>query len=160
MNQNQLNDLRKHLANWHQLLLDGLKNRHEIEVGRPISGAEWFQFLISAPQFSVALQWNSLIADIDTLIETAPDTNHVEEAFRVVGYFVQREIEDSAKGSVTGHLNQTDSEMRLEWQKLTKLLGANLGQHHFSADAVAEMRSAWRTRQALRRPKAKMKIRN
>lgn len=160
MNQTQLHDLRRHLANWHQLLLDGLKNRYEIEVGRPITGAEWFQFLISAPQFSMALQWNSLIADVDTLLETAPEANHIEEAFRVVGYFVQKEIDDSAAGSLTGRLNQTDSEMRLEWQKMRKLLGSKVGVHDFSVEAVAEIRSAWRTRQALRRPMSKMKIKN
>jgi hypothetical protein len=156
MNQQQLGDLRKYLATWHQLLLDGLKNRHEIEVGRPISGAEWFQFLISAPKFSVALQWNSLIADLDTLIESDPEDAHIQQAFRVVGYFVNNV---GGEGSVIDQLNHSDSEMRLEWQKLSKLLGNHLHDNNFNTEAIAEMRSAWRTRQALKRP-MKFKLKN
>ena len=151
MHQNQLSELRKYLASWHQLLLDGLKNRHEIEMGRPITGAEWFQVLISTPQFSSALQWNSLIADIDILLESDPEAGHVHEAFQVVSCFVQSEIQSSL-ASVVHSLNETDTEMRMEWQKVSRLLNQSPEKASKIDEARAsEFRSGWRARQALKR---------
>lgn len=151
MHQNHLTDLRKYLANWHQLLLDGLKNRHEIEMGRPITGAEWFQVLISTPQFSSALQWNSLIADIDVLLESDPEASQVYEAFQVVICFIQKEVHGS-ENSVIHSLNETDTEMRMEWQKVSRLLSQKSdGAPKIDETRASELRNSWRARQALKR---------
>jgi hypothetical protein len=66
-----LKSIRSPLLELHKLLLETLKQEREQETGRAMAPAEWFQVLISAPEFAWTKPLNTLISDVDALSEVA-----------------------------------------------------------------------------------------
>lgn len=71
----KLGAVRKPLHELHRLLLASLKRDHELTAGRVLNPAEWFQVLISQPEYQWVKPFNTLLADVDALT----DSNKVAE---------------------------------------------------------------------------------
>jgi hypothetical protein len=61
--------VRTALHELHRLLLSALKMERERVTGRVFNPAEWFQLLISAPEYQWLKPLNSLLSDVDALSE-------------------------------------------------------------------------------------------
>ncbi|MGZ3722391.1 MAG: hypothetical protein ACXVA9_05645, partial [Bdellovibrionales bacterium] len=64
--------IQKSLHELHRQLLAGLKKEHERIHGKVLNPAEWFQILLSAPEYAWIKPLNSLISDVDALLESHP----------------------------------------------------------------------------------------
>ncbi len=65
----KINAVRTPLLELHRLLLLSLKKDHETLAGRVLNPAEWFQTLLSSPEYQWVKPLNSLMADVDALSE-------------------------------------------------------------------------------------------
>ncbi len=66
----ELQTVRKSLHELQRLVLSALKKDRERIEGRVINPAEWFQTLISAPEFQWLKPLNSFLSDLDALSES------------------------------------------------------------------------------------------
>ena len=65
----ELKTVRSALHELHRLMLSALRKDHERILGRVMNPAEWFQILISAPEYQWLQPLNSLLSDVDALSE-------------------------------------------------------------------------------------------
>lgn len=66
----ELNAVRKTLHELHRLLLSALKKDRERETGKVLNPTEWFQILLSAPEYVWLKGLNSLLSDVDALFDS------------------------------------------------------------------------------------------
>lgn len=64
-----LKSIQVSLYELHKLLLSTLKKDRERVIGNVLQPAEWFQILLSAPEYTWLKILNSLISDVDALSE-------------------------------------------------------------------------------------------
>jgi hypothetical protein len=64
-----LKSVRTPLLELHKQLLEALKSTRELDSGRSLAPAEWFQVLISAPEYQWVKPLNTLLSDVDALSE-------------------------------------------------------------------------------------------
>ena len=62
--------IRNSLHELHRLLLKALKLERERIHGHVLNPAEWFQILLSAPEYAWLKPMNSLLSDVDALLES------------------------------------------------------------------------------------------
>jgi hypothetical protein len=65
----ELESVRTSLHELHRLLLSVLKQERERIHGKVLNPAEWFQILLSAPEYAWLKPLNSLLSDVDALLE-------------------------------------------------------------------------------------------
>jgi hypothetical protein len=65
-----LETIRTALVELHRLLLGVLKTERERIHGKVLNPAEWFQILLAAPEYAWLKPLNSLISDVDALLES------------------------------------------------------------------------------------------
>ena len=66
---NELKKLRSALMDLHRLFLATLKEEHESKSGDVLNAGAWFQVLVSSPEYGWVKPFNSLVSDMDALLD-------------------------------------------------------------------------------------------